>query len=119
MRFARFFITIRKHSRRQIHCLGGGVPVGESIWGAGIARTDRARVRLHLRVARSLVQRRLHSLEGGRIHFQDPLGEWTAGKNEATGDGLETHVHVRDMRFYRSLAFGGTMGAAESYLREQ
>ena len=65
------------------------------------------------------MQRRLHSLQGGRIHFQDALGEWTAGKNEAADHGLEARVHVRDMCFYRRMALGGTMGAAESYLHEQ
>jgi cyclopropane-fatty-acyl-phospholipid synthase len=91
--------------------------MGESTWGAGIARPERVRAPVHLRLARTLIQRRLRSLEGGRIHFRDAFGSWTAGPDDA--DVLEAQVHVRDMRFYQRLVLGGSMGAADSYLQGQ
>lgn len=92
--------------------------MGESTWEAGTARIKRVRVPLGIRLARTLVQRRLKTLGGGRIHFRDALGTWTAGAPEMEC-ALDAHVQVHDMRFYRHVALGGTMGAAESYLHEQ
>jgi len=93
--------------------------MGESTWEAGMARTKPVRVPLGIRLARTLVQRRLKSLGGGQIHFHDALGTWTAGSPEAQDSSLEARVQVRDLGFYRSFALGGTMGAAEAYLHGQ
>ncbi len=68
------------------------------------------------RFARGAFARHLApSLQGGRIHFDDELGRWSAGV-EDPGDALTARITVRDLRFYRSIATGGTVGAAQSYL---
>ncbi|HET9886727.1 MAG TPA: cyclopropane-fatty-acyl-phospholipid synthase family protein, partial [bacterium] len=72
-----------------------------------------------VRVARTVVQRQLKALGGGRIHFRDGLGAWTAGPSEGQPSDLEAHILVRDLRFYRRIALEGSMGAAESYLEGQ
>jgi cyclopropane-fatty-acyl-phospholipid synthase len=68
------------------------------------------------RLARSAFMRHGASLRGGRIQFHDELGSWTAGDAE-TPDALTTHINVHDLRFYRDVARGGTLGAAQSYLQ--
>ncbi len=64
---------------------------------------------------RNVVCRRLARLDDGRIVLDDPAGRREFGRR-AEG-GLTATVQVHDPRFYRNLAFGGGLGAAEAYIR--
>jgi cyclopropane-fatty-acyl-phospholipid synthase len=62
---------------------------------------------------RRLVFRRLASLRQGRLTVVDAEGHESFGDSVAGAADLE--LYVRDARFYRRLAFGGSLGAAEAY----
>ena len=67
------------------------------------------------RVARRLVWRRLESLVEGRVTVDDGGQCREFGRS---GDGsLAATIAVRDPRFYRHLVLGGSLGAAEAYIR--
>lgn len=67
------------------------------------------------RVARRVVWRRLNCLEEGRLTLNDG-GE--CRQFGGPGDGsLTARIEIRDPRFYRQLAFGGSLGAADAYIR--
>jgi len=53
-------------------------------------------------------------LENAVLTIKDPLGEFVLGSEGA--DGLSARIEVLDMSFYRQLALGGSIGAAESYM---
>lgn len=56
----------------------------------------------------------LGRLASGTLRLRDADGQWALGpgrREEPTAD-----VQVHDFRFYRALALGGTLGAAEAYL---
>ncbi|MEZ6066917.1 MAG: hypothetical protein R3B90_14715 [Planctomycetaceae bacterium] len=62
------------------------------------------------------VLRQLSQLRGGRITLRLPSsGEHEVGYPD--GDDLRATVTVHDRRFFRELAFGGSLGAAEAYLQ--
>ena len=63
-------------------------------------------------VLRSLVLRGLSNIEGGRLRICDERGEIIVGEQ---GDVIAT-INVIDPRFYSSVALGGGMGAADSYI---
>ncbi|MFB3776317.1 MAG: class I SAM-dependent methyltransferase [Bryobacteraceae bacterium] len=63
------------------------------------------------RAARRAVFANLGRLEHGRIILRDDEGPHAFG-----GGGLSATVSVSDPRFYADLAFGGSIGAAESYM---
>lgn len=64
---------------------------------------------------RNLVFRRLEGLGDGRIVLDDPAGGREFG---GRSDGaLTATVRVHDPRFYGNLVFGGSLGAAEAYIR--
>jgi cyclopropane-fatty-acyl-phospholipid synthase len=66
-----------------------------------------------------IVRRRLHAqlaaLRGGEIELRE--GGETSVFGPRGASGLRAAVEVRDPAFYRRLATGGTLGAAESWLR--
>jgi cyclopropane-fatty-acyl-phospholipid synthase len=66
--------------------------------------------------ARRLVLGRLAALEHGtlRLHEGDASHEF-----RGAGPGLVAVIEVRDPAFYAELAFGGSVGAAESYMLGQ
>jgi cyclopropane-fatty-acyl-phospholipid synthase len=66
--------------------------------------------------ARRLVLGRLAALEHGtlRLHEGDASHEF-----RGAGPGLAAVIEVRDPAFYAELAFGGSVGAAESYMLGQ
>ncbi len=66
------------------------------------------------RTAREGVLARLAGLTEGRLHIREGGRATTFGP----GDGLEATINVHDPSFYADLAFGGSVGAAESYMRE-
>ena len=61
---------------------------------------------------RGQVLGRMRSLEHGQIVIKDSDGEHQLG----SGSELRARVDVKDMRFWRLLATGGSVGAAEAYM---
>ena len=66
------------------------------------------------RVLRSRLLKQLDALHGGCIRLQDACGTATLGDSRAGGIALRLDVH--SPAFYRALAAGGSVGAAESYM---
>ena len=62
---------------------------------------------------RRLVHSRLAAFTAAEIQVVDGLGERAFGT--AADSGLRVRLQVRDPRTYRSVALGGTIGAAEAY----
>lgn len=65
------------------------------------------------RLARRLVMRKLDGLHGGEITIADAAGTSTLG----AGGELHPTVRVRNSRFYRRAALGGSLAVANSYVR--
>lgn len=63
-------------------------------------------------LARRLVLSGLARLSAGRLRLVDGAETWSFGP----GAGPEATLTVRDRAFYAELAFGGSVGAAESYM---
>ena len=63
--------------------------------------------------ARKLVFAQLERLHTGRVRIVDAEGARTFGQDRAD---LRADVDVRHNRFYRAVAFGGSIGAAEAYM---
>ncbi len=61
---------------------------------------------------RSRVLQRMAAVTHGQLVIDDALGEVRLGRD----DGLLARVQVHDMKFWRLLATGGSVGAAESYM---
>lgn len=64
---------------------------------------------------RNAVLRRLEALTWGGITIVEGIGTRSYGVHDGRG-GPEVTVTVHDLRFYGALAFGGSVGAAESYM---
>lgn len=71
---------------------------------------------LAVRLARSLVLRRLKLLENDRLLLVDDRGRHQFGKS-GTDAGLRAKIEVADPRFYSSIVAGGSIGAAEAYMQ--
>jgi cyclopropane-fatty-acyl-phospholipid synthase len=61
---------------------------------------------------RGRVLKRLETLRDGRLVVHDQDGQWAMGQS----DSLTARVEVHDQRFWRMLATGGGLGAAEAYM---
>jgi cyclopropane-fatty-acyl-phospholipid synthase len=72
-------------------------------------------VRLLDRVCRRLIIRGLQELCGGQIVFEDELGTIAVGSGSSDARAVCVTVRMRDLRAYRAIAVGGSVGAAESY----
>ncbi|MFZ5831039.1 MAG: class I SAM-dependent methyltransferase [Planctomycetota bacterium] len=64
---------------------------------------------------RSLVCRRLVGVRAGRLELIDGGERWVFGRDD--GELPAAKILVRDPRFYRHALFGGSLGAAEAYIR--
>ena len=71
--------------------------------GAGLSRWCRARV-----------LGRLAALDGGQLLIRDADGEHRVGCDT----GLVAEIDVHDLHFWRMMATGGSVGAAEAYMAE-
>ena len=63
-------------------------------------------------LARGLVMSQLERLSAGRLRLRDGAQSHAFGE----GDGPEATITIADPAFYAELAFGGSVGAAESYM---
>ncbi len=83
---------------------------------ADFAELDRGRIwsRLGQGWARRMVHDRLGGIEEGLLHLEEGQVVSTFGKPAA--DGLSAAVRIHHPRFYTRLAFGGSLGAGESYM---
>jgi len=68
------------------------------------------------RVARGLVLRQLERLERGSLSLRDGAATLSFGEPRSTAS-LCADIEVLDSSFYRDVAFGGTIGAGESYMQ--
>jgi len=68
------------------------------------------------RLARKLLLSQLAKLEHGSIRLIEPDAEHRFGKRSPECD-LAATVHITNPQFYADVAFGGTVGAGESYIR--
>lgn len=67
------------------------------------------------RFFRRLVLTRLQSMNWGTLRIDDSEGSVTLG-GENAGDAPKVQVVVHDLAFYKMLALGGSVGAAEAYI---
>jgi cyclopropane-fatty-acyl-phospholipid synthase len=74
-------------------------------------------------LARRLVLRQLDSIEHGRLVIRDQdqeyvySGDEPAPPNAAASAKLSATITVKDPRFYADIAFGGSIGAGESWMQ--
>jgi cyclopropane-fatty-acyl-phospholipid synthase len=68
------------------------------------------------RLFRRLIIDGLAGLRGGEIVFEDALGSVTVGAACSDLRSLRVVVRIRELRAYRTIAVGGSVGAAESYM---
>jgi cyclopropane-fatty-acyl-phospholipid synthase len=68
------------------------------------------------RLGRKLLLTQLAKLEHGQIRLIEPAGEHRFGKRSADCD-LTATVHIEHPQFFADVAFGGTVGAGEAYIR--
>lgn len=66
-------------------------------------------------LARGLMLKQLTGLQHGRIVLEDAYGRREFGALTERC-GLSAHIQVRDPEFYTDVAFGGSIGAGESYM---
>jgi cyclopropane-fatty-acyl-phospholipid synthase len=80
---------------------------------AVVAPLSKTPTRIDLLLRKALLDK-LARLENAVLTIADPLGEQVSGSEGA--DGLRARIEVLDMGFYRQVALGGSIGAAESYM---
>ncbi|MBU8977769.1 cyclopropane-fatty-acyl-phospholipid synthase family protein [Lysobacter sp. MMG2] len=66
------------------------------------------------RLLRGRVVSQLNALRSGAVVLHDPWGSITLGEN--AGHARWPTLRVSDTRFYRAVALGGSVGAAEAYM---
>jgi len=80
---------------------------------AVVAPLSKTPSRIDLILRKALLEK-LARLENAVLTIRDPLGESVLG-SEGTDD-LRARIDVLDISFYRQVALGGSIGAAESYM---
>lgn len=70
------------------------------------------------RLIRSQVLKTLGRIKGGQIIVSDPIGKQFCGTAGHQSDLCIT-ININDLDFYRQVAMHGSIGAAESYMKEQ
>ncbi len=68
------------------------------------------------RLARQIVLGKLRSLEHGRVTIVEGDREETFGRHSDRA-ALSARIHVGSAAFYSDVAFGGSLGAGEAYMR--
>ena len=87
----------------------------ENAMSAVVAPINKNPTRIDLLLRKAFLDK-LARLENAVLTIVDPLGEKVLG-SEGT-DGLRARIKVLDMSFYRQVALGGSIGAAESYMEQ-
>ena len=95
-------------SRPSIIPLEGAHPVETEV--AGVEASVLARL------GRKLLLGQLAKLEHGSLRIVEPHGEHRFGKRTPECD-LAVTVHISHPQFFADVAFGGTVGAGEAYIR--
>ncbi len=67
-------------------------------------------------LGRKLLLMQLSKLESGSLRIVEPAGDHRFGKRTPECD-LAVTVHVENPQFFADVAFGGTVGAGEAYIR--
>ena len=67
------------------------------------------------RALRTRLLAMLAQLRHGSLSVTDPLGHALLGETEGAPQVPRASIAIDDLRFYRALAFNGSVGAAESY----
>ncbi len=80
---------------------------------AVVGTLSKTPARIDLLLRKALLDK-LARLENAVLTIADPLGEFDLGSDGP--DSLRARIDVLDMRFYRQIAVGGSIGAAESYM---
>jgi cyclopropane-fatty-acyl-phospholipid synthase len=83
--------------------------------GAPLKETTHRWSGVGTRIARRLVLDRLRGLQVGRVSLEEGADRLQFG--QPAGADLAATIRVHDPRFYRQIALGGSLGAAEAYLR--
>jgi cyclopropane-fatty-acyl-phospholipid synthase len=83
---------------------------------AVVAPLSKTPARIDLLLRKALLDK-LARLENAVLTIADPLGESVLGAKGT--DGLRARIDVLDMSFYRQIALGGSIGAAESYMDQE
>jgi cyclopropane-fatty-acyl-phospholipid synthase len=68
------------------------------------------------RLARRALLSALRGLERGALHVEDESGEWDFGRS-CDDFPAPIRLDVRDAAFWPAVAFGGSMGGSDSYIR--
>src|SRR3569833_4344629 len=68
------------------------------------------------KLGRKLLLAQLAKLENGSLRIVEPAGDHRFGKRSPECD-LAVTVHVENPQFFADVAFGGTVGACEAYIR--
>ncbi len=80
--------------------------------------SERKQVSGFERLIRSQVLKALSRIKGGQIIISDPVGKQFCGTASAQSDLCVT-INISQLDFYRQVAMHGSIGAAESYMKEQ
>jgi cyclopropane-fatty-acyl-phospholipid synthase len=85
----------------------------ENPMNAVVAPLSSSSGRINMLLRKAMLDK-FECLENAVLTIKDPLGEFVLGSEGA--DGLSARIEVLDMSFYRQVALGGSIGAAESYM---
>ncbi len=88
------------------------VPLQESMLPAAAVRSPS----LLAQLGRKLLLGQLAKLQHGALRIVEPGGDHRFGKRTPDCD-LAVTVHVENAQFFADVAFGGTVGAGEAYIR--
>ncbi|MBP9706144.1 MAG: class I SAM-dependent methyltransferase [Oligoflexales bacterium] len=69
------------------------------------------------RLLKNKVFSKLDKISFGTLTINDPEGSYHFGIKKEGSENIHAKINVNDMDFYRSVAFGGALGAAESYIK--
>jgi cyclopropane-fatty-acyl-phospholipid synthase len=81
-----------------------------------VSTTTARRPSLLAQLGRTLLLGQLSKLQHGSLRIVEPAGDHRFGKRTPECD-LSATVHVDNPQFFADVAFGGTVGAGEAYIR--
>lgn len=83
-----------------------------------LALSENTKVSGFERLIRSQVLKTLSRIKGGQLIINDSLGQQFCGSTSLQSNLCVT-LNIKDLDFYRQVAMHGSIGAAESYMKEQ